>query len=202
MLRGGYTSPLALLGSSYTNALTAAPLLTTAVTASSLSVLSDGLSQGVELRGKNVPASWDVERSAWQAVWGGAIAGVMLFYWYRLLAFLFPRARTSVTQLVLKVFTNQLIMSPGLNGGFFAFVIFTRTVPKLQMDTEKWSLLAAKYKRDLLPTIMRSCAYWTVVQTINFTVLPAQFTTVSTNFFLLIWTTYLCLIANRKVKKD
>ena len=180
-LRGG--SPLALLGP-YNRALVAAPLLTNTVTAAGLSVLSDGVAQRLESG-----AAWNVERGAWQAVWGAVISGAMLFFWFKMLALWFPRARDSVTHLVLKVCVNQIVMSPGLNGGFFAFVMLTRMRPKLQFGAEKRRAYAAKCRQDLLPTCLRSCVFWTLVQTLNFRVLPPELTTVSTNVFFLIWTT-------------
>ena len=116
---------------------------------------------------------------------------------------LFPHARTSATQLVGKVFINQLVMSPGLNGAFFAFVIWTRTAPKLAMNAAKQQLLRDKYRADLLPTIVRSCLYWSVVQATNFRFLPQQYGVVWTNGAFVIWTTFLCLVGNRApVKKE
>ena len=90
-------------------------------------------------------------------------AAVVAIFWLQLLSRLFPNARTSAAQLVSKVFVNQLAMSPGLNGGFFAFVIWTRTAPRMRMNASKWSQLVDKYRRDLLPTIVRSCLFWSVV---------------------------------------
>ena len=91
----------------------------------------------------------------------------------------------------------QLFLSPGLNGGFFAFVIATRTPPVGRMTREKWQALRSKLARDLLPTCARSTIFWVCVQTLNFVVLPPSLTVISTNAFLLIWTVYLCLVGGR-----
>ena len=186
--------PLAPLISRYSAALATAPLLTNSVTAAGLSLVSDGVAQKLE------GGDYNIERAAWQFVWGGAIAGAMLYYWFALLQYLFPRARESVLALIGKVFVNQVVMSPGLNGGFFAFVIFTRTPPKLRMPLAKREAVKAKWRQDLLPTVIRSCLFWSCAQTINFGVLPPRLVTFSTNIFFLIWTTYLCVVGNRKVK--
>ena len=171
-LRGGFGVGLATSAfESYTRLLTTAPLATNCVSASCLGMLSDGIAQSLtpcesdELCVSEAAVRpWDFERTAWMAVWGAAVSGGVIFFWLQLLSRLFPDARTSAAQLVSKVFVNQLVMSPGLNGGYFAFVIWTRTVPRMRMNASKWSQLADKYRRDLLPTIVRSCLFWSVVQ--------------------------------------
>jgi hypothetical protein len=125
----------------------------------------------------------------------------MLTFWYRLLARLYPNARSSIAQLVAKVATNQIFMSPGINGGFFAFVVLTRSAPVARMTPQKWAELKNKWAVDLLPTCIRSTAFWSCVQTLNFRVLPESATVLSTNFFFLIWSTYLSYVANRAARK-
>ena len=202
-LRGG----LSLAGcassalASYHAALAVAPLATNTASAAGLAVVSDSIAQ--TLTPSTPTTSWDFERSAWMAVWGAVMSGALIFYWLRFLSLLFPHARTSAAQLVGKVFVNQLVMSPGLNGAFFAFVIWTRTAPKLAMDAAKRRLLRDKFRADLLSTIARSCVFWSVVQTTNFRFLPQQYAVVWTNGAFVIWTTFLSLIGNRApVKKN
>ena len=45
---------------------------------------------------------------------------------------------------------------------------------------------------------MNSNIFWSCVQTLNFRVLPDRLTVLSTNFFFVIWTTYLSIVGNRK----
>ena len=136
------------------------------------------------------------------AVWGGVMSGAMIYYWLRFLGYLFPLASTSNHQLVSKVFVNQLIMSPGLNAAFFAFVIFTRTAPRCVMNAAKRQLWISKCKRDLLATMARSMCFWSVVQGINFKVLAPQYGVLFPNLAFVIWTTYLSLVGNRgRVKR-
>ena len=198
-LRGGY----GLVGSAgsalacYNSALAAAPLTVNVLSAAGLAVVSDGIAQSLST--SSSPSAWDMERSAWMSVWGAAISGALIFYWLQLLNLFFPLAKTSIAQLSGKVCVNQLIMSPGLNGGFFAFVIWTRTAPRLVMNAAKRRMLRDKYRSDLLATCARSCAFWSVVQTINFRCLPLQYGVVFTNMAFVIWTTYLSLIGNRAI---
>ena len=199
-LRGGF----GLVGgaiASYNNALALAPLQTNMASAASLAVLSDSIAQGLAPR-ENGPAVWDFERSAWMSVWGAIMSGAVIFYWLRFLTWLCPLARTSLSQLGLKVFVNQLVMSPGLNGGFFAFVVWTRTAPRLAFNVAKRQQLMAKYRADLLTTCLRSCYFWSVVQTVNFRVLPPQYGVLFTNAAFVLWTTYLSLVGNRPAKAE
>ena len=46
--------------------------------------------------------------------------------------------------------------------------IFAREAPKLRVTRKKRQLVLLKWRRDLPPTILRSCGYWSVMQTINF----------------------------------
>mmetsp|Transcript_24695 Transcript_24695/g.82102 ORF Transcript_24695/g.82102 Transcript_24695/m.82102 type:complete len:200 (-) Transcript_24695:682-1281(-) len=134
-------------------------ITTNVLSAAGLSVLADGMAQAVERRG-----SWDVSRAAWISAWGASVSGLMLFFWFRLLARLFPLAASSTAQLVGKVALNQAVMSPGLNAGFFTFVVLTRDKPYLRLDGEKRRRLGRKLKSDLPATVRRSCYFWGVAQ--------------------------------------
>ena len=194
-LRGGF-DPL----HAYANALTTSPLVTNVVTASALSVLADGIAQKIS-SSSDREAMWDYARSRWQAVWGAFVSGFAMYHWFGFLGRLFPDARTNVLELAKKLFVNQLFLSPGLNAGFFAFVVLTRNQPSGWMNSEKWGLLKAKLSKDLLAVCMRSNVFWICVQTLNFAILPESLTVMSTNFFFVIWTVYLCLVSNRAAEK-
>ena len=113
-----------------------------------------------------------------------------------LLRYLFPLYKTSNWQLAGKVFVNQLVMSPGLNAGFFAFVILTRDPPILRFNADKRNAYGKKLRADLPATCLRSCVYWSIVQTFNFRLLPPKYTVIATSAAYLVWTVYLSLIAN------
>lgn len=198
-LRGGFFSSLP---AGYMAALASAPLATNMATAGTLSLVADGLAQRLTASSSSVQASsWDYPRSAWIVLWGTVVSGFCMSKWFALLARLYPTARTSNVAFALKLFTNQIFLSPGLNSGFFTFCILTRTPPVARMNAEKWAALKTKLRQDLLPTCMRSTAYWSVVQTLNFRVFPDHLTVISTNVFFLFWTIYLCIVGNRDARK-
>ena len=147
-LRGGFGNPLGIAAAKYTAMLAAAPTATNVVTAGALSALSDGIAQSLT---SEPEAPWDYQRSAWIVLWGTVVSGFGMSRWFRFLGSLFPDARTSLSAFALKLLTNQIVLSPGLNGCFFAFVILTRQAPVARMTREKWGALRSKLRTDLLP---------------------------------------------------
>ena len=194
-LRGGFGGALL---ESYTNLLAKAPLRTNMVTAACLAMTSDCVAQKLCADdGKaEACAPYDYPRTAWIALWGSVVSGAMLQQWFVLLRYLFPLYKTSNWQLAGKVFVNQLVMSPGLNAGFFAFVILTRDPPVLRFNADKRREYGRKIRADLPATCLRSCVYWSIVQTFNFRLLPPKYTVIATSAAYLVWTVYLSLVAN------
>ena len=194
-VRGGFGGGLL---ESYTNLLAKAPLRTNMVTAAALAMTSDSVAQKLCADDGKAEACtpYDYPRTAWIALWGSVVSGAMLQQWFVLLRYLFPLYKTSNWQLAGKVFVNQLVMSPGLNAGFFAFVILTRDPPVLRFNAEKRREYGRKLRADLPATCLRSCVYWSIVQTFNFRLLPPKYTVIATSAAYLVWTVYLSLIAN------
>ena len=192
-VRGGFSAP-ASIAQAYLRALSTAPVATNCATAAVLSMSSDRVAQSL---GPSA-GRWDAERTAWMAVWGAVVSGLALGRWFAFLAWLFPRAATDVSQLAGKVFVNQLVLSPGINGAFFAWVIFTRDAPTCRMPPAKREALARKLRDDLPPTMLRSCCFWIVVQTANFRCVPPSWTVVFSNVAFVVWNSYLSLVGHRR----
>ena len=190
-LRGGF-NPITALPRAYGSALASSPMATNIVTAAGLAVAADAVAQKL-----TAGEDWDWARTFWMVPWGALVSGYAMVKWFTFLGGLFPDAATSAIELVKKVFVNQMVLSPGINAGFFAFVILTQVPPVARMSGANWSELKAKLKKDLWPTFMQGNLYWSCVQTLNFKVLPASLTVLSTNVAFLIWTAYLCIVANR-----
>lgn len=193
-LRGGASTALHVnLLNSYSAALSKFPLLTNMITAATLATFSDTIAQSLE-----ASPTRDLRRTASMAAWGATVAGYGLTFWFALLGRLFPLASTSNKQLFGKVLFHQLIMSPLLNAGFFAFVVLTRDTPVMLFTEEKWVTLRRKIRYHLPGTIARSCVYWSVVQTINFRYLPVSCLTLVSNVAFLLWNIYLSIVGYRK----
>ena len=137
-------------------------------------------------------------RSLCMSVYGAVVLGWFVSQWFQFLNNLIPRDGITIGRVILKVFINQLIMSPFLNSLFFGYVIFTRDFTSTL--TQKYTLLNKKLQVDLLPTIARPCVYWSIVHLYNFLILPTKYQLLYTNSAFLLWTTYLSLVGYRSVK--
>jgi len=236
--------PLAALRpvvSLYCAVLARHPIATNCATAATLSVVSDTIAQTLERRGgkdndKDDPVvvvvantntnttprqeqprkQHNVVRSAWMALWGCVMSGWMIHYWFLFLNGLFPVEGLTLVGALKKVTVNQLVMSPGLNSLFFAFVTYTRGDDVVvtgggattsgdgndngnDNDNTKAAFLKRKLAADLLPTMKRSCAFWGTVQMVNFLLVPPRFAILFTNVGFLLWTTYISLVGYRTV---
>lgn len=219
VLRGGGAAALL---AAYTRALSAAPFATKGASAAVVAVAADGIAQSLTRKGGE---AWDWARTRWIVVWGVIFSAWANALWFDFLSRLFPEARHSGIALAQKVLVNQLVMAPALSAAFFAFTVLTRTPPPAQsseafdrFDLEKrgrigyvralgfalsvwwaakWAALRRKLAAELLPTLVRGNAYWTVVQTVNFRFVPPQCMVLFGNLASCVWTTYLCIVANR-----
>lgn len=202
-------SLLLSISSKYSGCLLTHPLLTNVVTASSLCVLSDSISQSFErlnqqrkvdsLTGKTESAglghSW--YRSFCMSVYGATVYGWLITYWFKFLNRLVPQENITFALVLKKVFINQLFMSPLLNGMFFTYVTVTRDVTSTM--SQKIQQIKLKLSKDLLPTIKRSCVYWGIVQFVNFSYIATRYQLLYTNSAFVVWTTYIAFVGFRKL---
>ena len=186
------------LPQAYMHALASAPYATKFASAAVIAATADALAQSLTTSASK--PTWDWARTRWMLVWGAVFSGLANSLWFDLLSRCFPNARTRTAELAMKVAVNQLVMAPALNVAFFTFVIWTRMTPVARMNRDKWAAFRTKCSADLLPTTQRGTVFWTCAQTLNFKVLPARFTVLSTNIFALIWTIYLSVVGNRKLQ--
>lgn len=208
---------LNLIGKGYQKCLHSNPLLTNMVTASVLSVCSDAISQKMERNkikiasqpsSKNkystqtnniavvIPAH-NSYRSLTMAIYGALVSGMIVSLWFRFLNGLISPKDISGRGIALKVFINQLVMSPFLNTAFFSWVVFTRDFSSSFQF--KLHILREKLKKDLRPTIARSLFFGTITNTVNFSnVFEAKYQVIFTNLVFLFWTAYLSFIGFRK----
>jgi len=202
-----FQNPTALIDL-YNGAMKSSPLKTNIATAAIVSLISDSITQKIEremakkaLNKSKLsvsPPPHSYYRSLTMFVYGGAVFGAFVTHWFRFLSKLFPLEgdMRTLAQLLKKVMFNQLFMSPGLNAFFFSFVIFTRNF-ECSFQT-KFEMLKRKLRNDLPPTLMRSFAYWTIVNTFIFSSVPSHLNVLGTNIGFLIWTCYLSFIGFKK----
>lgn len=98
---------------------------------------------------------------------------------------------------LLKVLIIQLVMAPRLNTLFFGYVILTKDRSRFNLKVD---MFKKKLKTDLLPTIKRSCVFWSIVQFYDFLFLPSKFQLLYINVAFMFWTTYISFVGHRVVK--
>lgn len=163
----------------YRSLLRSHPLRTNMVTASLISVTSDAISQTIERRqavltrtsrpASSAPPSsalqgafellskkqgHDYYRSLTMSVYGAAVFGAFVSWWFSVLSCLVPV--TDLRSVLLKVLVNQFFMSPFLNSLFFAWVTLTRNPGDRTLTLPaRGRALGDKLRVDLAPTILR-----------------------------------------------
>lgn len=223
----------------YRSLLQTHTLKTNIITASLLTVTSDAITQSIERFGmskslvEKFPSSssslsskstsrlisteqkHDYYRSFTMLLYGGAVFGAFVTYWFKFLSWLVPV--TDFASVVRKVLVNQVFMSPFLNALFFTYVILTRNTTSTststsgttkkydkinnnKSNTNKIQLIKKKLATDLLPTIYRSCVFWITLNLINFRFVKANEQVLVTNLGFLIWTIYLSYIGFKKIE--
>ena len=194
----------------YAQSLYSKPLMTNMLTAASLTVVSDSLSQRYERRivlsnSANTTNNSNVKHSFYRSfcmsIYGSTIYGLFITHWFTFLNSLIPQESLTFQKALLKVLINQIIMSPTLNTLFFAYVALTRD--PMSSWSNKVSSLKLKLEKDLIPTMARSCVYWGIAQFINFYWISVhfgkQYQLLYTNIAFVIWTVYISYIGYRKV---
>jgi hypothetical protein len=193
----------------YVRALTHFPTQTNVITASALCVVSDAISQAAERRnaalastpanGSPVPQPHSYYRSLCMSVYGALVYGFVCMYWLRWLNTVVPQSSITPLLVVKKVIINQAVMSPFLNSCFFTWVSFTRDL-SLTLG-QRAEATRKKLAQDLVPTIVRSCMYWGVAQSVNFwyvsRLLGVQWQLLYVNLSFVLWTSYLALVGYR-----
>jgi hypothetical protein len=131
-------------------------------------------------------------------VYGATVYGWLITYWFKLLNSIVPQENITFLLVLKKVTINQFFMSPILNSLFFTYVTLTR---ELKSDlTQKIRSVKMKLGKDLIPTIKRSCVYWGIIQTINFSSVPTSYQLLYTNSAFVMWTTYIAFVGFQKLE--
>mmetsp|Transcript_26384 Transcript_26384/g.25261 ORF Transcript_26384/g.25261 Transcript_26384/m.25261 type:complete len:241 (-) Transcript_26384:396-1118(-) len=225
----GTVSPLSLalpnIVESYSSCLQAQPLVTNVITASSLCVTSDFISQTFErskakesiaqaatgmnslteyqqMSIENLPKlpDYSIYRSFCMSVYGASVYGWLINYWFTYMNYLIPQEGITAPLILEKVLLNQLCCSPLLNIFFFIYVTATRDILKTTFP-EKISQVKRKLQIDFIPTYQRSCLFWPFVQFVNFSYVGTEYQLLYTNSAFVLWTTYISFIGFRKMDK-
>ncbi|XP_058467128.1 mpv17-like protein [Malaya genurostris] len=138
------------------------------------------------------PNNYDWERCLRYSLYGTFISAPMLYTWMRTANMMWPR--TDFRSSLAKAFTEQAAFDP------FAIVFFLYGMSILERKPQKQA--ANEVRSKFWDTYKVGFFYWPVVQTVNFSVIPAKNQIIAAGFFSLIWTTFLAYIKTKAAEQE
>ncbi|EAT39052.1 AAEL009112-PA [Aedes aegypti] len=135
---------------------------------------------------------YDWQRCLRYSLYGTFVSAPMLYSWMRVANIMWPRRdfRSSMT----KAFTEQVAYDP------FAIVFFFYGMSIL--ERKRQAQAAEEVMDKFWDTYKVGFFYWPMVQTINFSLVPAKNQIIAAGFFSLIWTTFLAYVKTHGGKKE
>ncbi|KAG0460957.1 hypothetical protein HPP92_021254 [Vanilla planifolia] len=165
------------------------PVLTKSVTAGAIFAAADMSSQMIM---HSVSDSIDLMRTLRMASFGILISGPSLHVWYNFISRVLPKR--DAINILKKIFIGQAIFGPIVNVCFFSMNA------ALQGETEEEIL--ARLRRDLIPTLKSSLAYWPACDFITFKFVTVRLQPLVNNSFAFLWTIYLTYVASLQKAAD
>mmetsp|Transcript_99860 Transcript_99860/g.187848 ORF Transcript_99860/g.187848 Transcript_99860/m.187848 type:complete len:301 (-) Transcript_99860:35-937(-) len=182
-------SVLDSLGAAYAAQLRAQPLVTQSLTSGIMFALSDWTAQSLA----PAPEGRDTKRTITTALIGLLYYGPALYYYLKLVFYLFPG--TGFKSTVQKMLFGQIGFGPLLTSVFFgAFLVKDNGL------LSGLKLLPSKIRQDLFVTWVSELCFWPFVDLICYSMVPARWIPLANNAASYMWTVFLSLRAALKVK--
>ncbi|GLT47362.1 hypothetical protein SLA2020_210650 [Shorea laevis] len=159
------------------------PILTKSLTSSVIYIAAD-LSAQTILRPSS--ESYDMVRTLRMAGYGFLVLGPSLHFWFNFMSRLFPKKDLITT--FKKMAMGQTTYGPAMT------VVFLSLNARLQGESN--AEIAARLKRDLLPTMLSGVMYWPICDFITFRFIPVYLQPLVSNSFSYLWTVYMTYMAS------
>ncbi|XP_019156596.1 PREDICTED: PXMP2/4 family protein 4-like [Ipomoea nil] len=169
----------------YLGMLDSRPILTKSISSGLIYAAADSTSQMITMSPSD---SLDNIRVLRMASFGLLILGPVQHAWFNLLGRKLPRRDVATT--LKKLVLGQLVLGPCITGTFFSF--------NASLQGESGKEIAARLKRDLLPTLMSGLMYWPVCDFLTYKVIPVHLQPLMNSSCSYIWTIYLTYMASLK----
>ncbi|KAI3460166.1 hypothetical protein Pfo_016829 [Paulownia fortunei] len=169
----------------YLGMLESRPILTKAISSAIIYGAADITSQLITMEPHD---TWDSIRTLRMAGFGLIILGPAQHLWFNFVARLLPK-RDVVTTFK-KLAMGQLVYGPMINGGFFSF--------NAALQGESGNEIAARLKRDLIPTLLNGLLYWPLCDFFTYKIIPVHLQPLMNSSFSYLWTIYLTYMASLK----
>ncbi|KAM3742730.1 hypothetical protein ACB098_07G090200 [Castanea mollissima] len=167
----------------YLGLIKSRPVLTKSITSSLIYIAADLSSQTIALPSSG---SYDFLRTLRMAGYGMVILGPTLHFWFNFMSMLFPKRDLFST--LKKMVMGQALYGPAMTVVFFSVNAF--------LQGENITEVAARLKRDLLPTMINGAMYWPICDFITFRFIPVQLQPLVSNSFSYLWTVYMTYMAS------
>ncbi|KAK3029809.1 hypothetical protein RJ639_038251 [Escallonia herrerae] len=169
----------------YLGLLESRPILTKSVSSCLIYAAADLTSQMITL---TPSSSIDLLRTLRMAGYGLIILGPAQHGWFNFMGRVLPK-RDLVTTLK-KLTLGQLTYGPFVTGIFFSF--------NAALQGENVGEIAARLKRDLIPTMMTGLLYWPMCDFFTYKIIPIHLQPLLNSSFSFLWTIYLTYMASLK----
>ncbi|CAI9115940.1 OLC1v1016957C1 [Oldenlandia corymbosa var. corymbosa] len=145
----------------YLAMLNSRPIITKAISCSIIYAAADVTSQMITM---TPSGSLDLIRTSRMASYGLLILGPSQHVWFNFIGRSLPR-RDIVTTLK-KLVAGQLLFGPAVTSVFFSF--------NAALQGEDAGQIAARLKRDLLPTLLNGLMFWPICDFLTYKVIPVH----------------------------
>ncbi|MED6222148.1 hypothetical protein PIB30_061620 [Stylosanthes scabra] len=164
------------------------PILTKSVTSALIYIAADLSSQTIVRKSQD---SYDFIRTLRMAGYGMIVLGPSLHFWFNFVSRLFPKRDLLST--LKKMVMGQTIYGPAMTVVFFSL--------NARLQGENGTEIAARLKRDLLPTFLSGVMYWPFCDFITFRFVPVHLQPLVSNSFSYLWTIYMTYMASLEKAK-
>ncbi|KAL1296114.1 hypothetical protein HN51_056867 [Arachis hypogaea] len=164
------------------------PILTKSVTSALIYIAADLSAQTIVRQSQD---SYDFVRTLRMAGYGMIILGPTLHFWFNFVSKLFPKRDLLST--LKKMVMGQTIYGPAMTIVFFSL--------NARLQGESSTEIAARLKRDFLPTFLSGVMYWPFCDFITFRFVPVHLQPLVTNSFSYLWTIYMTYMASLEKAK-
>ncbi|XP_009587200.1 protein SYM1 [Nicotiana tabacum] len=169
----------------YLGALESRPIITKSVSSAIIYAAADLTSQMITMSPSD---SLDIIRTLRMAGFGLLILGTAQHHWFNFMGRVLPNR--DIVSTLKKLLMGQLAFGPVINSVFFSF--------NAALQGENGEEIAARLKRDLLPTMMNGLMYWPFCDFLTYKVIPVHLQPLANSAFAYAWSIYLTYVASLK----
>ncbi|KAM7520953.1 hypothetical protein LguiB_019915 [Lonicera macranthoides] len=169
----------------YLGMLESRPIITKSVSSGIIYGVADLTSQAITM---SPSGSFDLIRTLRMTGYGLLFLGAAQHVWYNFIGRVLPKRDIITT--VKKLTIGQLTYGPFVTAVFFSY--------NAGLQGENGNEIAARLKRDLIPTIVNGLVYWPICDFITYKIVPVHLQPLSNSSFSYLWTIYLTYMGSLK----